>query len=130
MAGLHRQTWLSGLSIWVDIHISNASHKTVKKIEIHLEKVTLFYNNRGISAHGQDASRLRLPDRKETESVSVRTIKKGVDFWKGINPKSSEMRTIEVEIPKGQFSIKTGTRSIEGEHNTLRRHLHTPHRRC
>lgn len=42
-AGLHRQVWVSGTSIYVDVHIANTSRKTIKKIELQLERVILCY---------------------------------------------------------------------------------------
>lgn len=44
-AGLHRQVWVSGTSIYVDVHISNSSRKTVKKIELQLERDILCYKH-------------------------------------------------------------------------------------
>jgi len=82
----------------------------VKKIEIHLEKITLYYDHSSASTLAEDAIRLRLPDRREKEVVSKRVVKKGINGWKGVVPKSSEVRTIEVEIPRGHVTINTGTR--------------------
>lgn len=44
-AGLHRQVWVSGTSIYVDVHIINNSRKTVKKIELQLERDILCYKH-------------------------------------------------------------------------------------
>jgi hypothetical protein len=33
-ASLHRQVWVSGTSIFVDVAVSNKSKKTVKRIEL------------------------------------------------------------------------------------------------
>lgn len=44
-AGLHRQVWVSGTSIYVDVHIANNSRKTVKKIELQLERDILCYKH-------------------------------------------------------------------------------------
>lgn len=44
-AGLHRQVWVSGTSIYVDVHIANHSRKTIKKIELHLERDILCYKH-------------------------------------------------------------------------------------
>jgi len=108
-AGLHRQTWLSGISIWVDVHISNTTKKTVRKMEVQLEKVTLFYDHSGASAIAEDTVHLRLPDRKDMQIVSSWVLKKSSRGWKGVVPKSSEARTIEVDVPKGLVTVNTGT---------------------
>jgi hypothetical protein len=44
-AGLHRQVWVSGTSIYVDVHIANNSRKTIKKIELQLERDILCYKH-------------------------------------------------------------------------------------
>jgi hypothetical protein len=44
-AGLHRQVWVSGTSIYADVHIMNNSRKTIKKIELQLERDILFYKH-------------------------------------------------------------------------------------
>ena len=95
--------------IWVDVHISNTSQKTVKKLEVQLEKITLFYDHSGASPLAADAVRLRLPDRKDHETVSRWVLKKSKRGWKGVAPKSSEVRTIEVDVPRGLVTVHTGT---------------------
>jgi hypothetical protein len=44
-AGLHRQVWVSGTSIFVDIHIANNSKKTIKRVEMQLERDILCYKH-------------------------------------------------------------------------------------
>jgi hypothetical protein len=44
-AGLHRQVWVSGSSIFVDIHIANGSRKTIKKLDLSLERDILCYRH-------------------------------------------------------------------------------------
>ena len=44
-AGLHRQVWVSGTSIYVDVHIVNNSRKVIKKIELQLERDILCYKH-------------------------------------------------------------------------------------
>jgi hypothetical protein len=44
-AGLHRQVWVSGTSIYVDVHISNNSRKMIKKIDLQLERDILCYKH-------------------------------------------------------------------------------------
>lgn len=44
-AGLHRQVWVSGTSIYVDVQVVNHSRKTIKKIELQLERDILFYKH-------------------------------------------------------------------------------------
>ena len=44
-AGLHRQVWVSGTSLFVDVHIANTSHKYLKKLELSLERDILYYKH-------------------------------------------------------------------------------------
>lgn len=44
-AGLHRQVWVSGTSIYVDVHIANNTRKTIKRIELQLERDILCYKH-------------------------------------------------------------------------------------
>lgn len=44
-AGIHRQVWVSGTNIFVDVYIVNNSHKTVKKIVLQLERDILCYKH-------------------------------------------------------------------------------------
>ena len=44
-AGLHRQVWVSGTCIYVDVHIVNNSRKSIKKIELQLERDILCYKH-------------------------------------------------------------------------------------
>lgn len=44
-AGIHRQVWVSGTNIFSDVYIANNSHKTVKRIELQLERDILCYKH-------------------------------------------------------------------------------------
>jgi hypothetical protein len=44
-AGLHRQVWVSGTNIYVDVYIANNSRKTIKRIELQLERDILYYKH-------------------------------------------------------------------------------------
>jgi hypothetical protein len=46
-AGLHRQVWVSGTNIFVDVHIANKSKKVVKRLELQLERDVLCYKHVG-----------------------------------------------------------------------------------
>ena len=54
-AGLHRQVWVSGTSIFVDVHIANNSRRTIKKLELQLERDILCYKH-----VRQDTKRFKL----------------------------------------------------------------------
>ncbi|KAK6371292.1 hypothetical protein LTS17_009023 [Exophiala oligosperma] len=106
-AGLHRQTWVNGAKIFVDIHISNNSAKTVRKIEVQLEKTTLWYTHAPAGTFEKSAVHLRLPKRTDTETVSTTSVKMS-DSWQGVPSHSSDVRTVELEAPRGHVTISTG----------------------
>ena len=106
-AGLHRQTWVNGGLIFVDIHVANTTAKTVKKIEVQLEKSTLWYVHAPAGTAEKSASYLRLPKRTDAEIVSGTTLKRS-PTWQGVLPHSSDIRTIELEAPRGHVTISTG----------------------
>ncbi|KAF7504685.1 hypothetical protein GJ744_001966 [Endocarpon pusillum] len=106
-AGLHRQTWVNGAMIFVDVHVMNNSPKTLKKIEVQLEKSTLWYSHAAAGTIEKRATHLRLPKRSDSEVVCTSVFKKSKD-WKGIPSHSSEVRTCDLEIPRGHVTICTG----------------------
>ncbi|KAL2397046.1 hypothetical protein ABEF95_011896 [Exophiala dermatitidis] len=106
-AGLHRQTWVNGAMIFIDVHIVNNTSKSIKKIEVQLEKTTLWYTHAPAGTIEKSANHLRLPRRTDTEIVSGSTFKKGTS-WKGVPSHTSEVRTIELEAPRGHVTISTG----------------------
>lgn len=106
-AGLHRQTWVNGAMIFVDVHIMNNSSKTLKKIEVQLEKSTLWYSHAAACTTEKRATHLRLPKRSDSEIVCTSVFKKSKD-WKGIPSHTSEVRTCDLEIPRAHATIRTG----------------------
>ncbi len=106
-AGLHRQTWVNGAMIFVDVHVMNNSSKTLKKIEVQLEKSTLWYSHAAAGTTQKRATHLRLPKRSDSEIVCTSVFKKHKD-WKGIPSHTSEVRTCDLEIPRAHATIRTG----------------------
>ena len=106
-AGLHRQTWVNGAMIFVDVHIMNNSSKMLKKIEVQLEKTTLWYSHAAAGTTERRATHLRLPKKSDNEIVCTSIIKKSKD-WRGVPPKTSEVRTCDLEVPRGHVTISTG----------------------
>ena len=104
-AGLHRQTWISGYPIFVDMHVENKSCKDVKRIELQLEKTTLFHKYPAPSTNGGSADALRLPDHRQTEMVVRKDL---ADGFQGVQPLSQDFRTCQLELPTGLVSIETG----------------------
>ena len=112
-AGLHRQTWISGYPIFVDMHIDNKSNRDVKKIELQLEKTTLFHKYSPPSTDAGSADVLRLPDHRETEVVVRKDL---VDGFQGVHSMSQDLRTCQLELPTGLVSIETGVYIWQCQH--------------
>lgn len=106
-AGLHRQTWVNGSLIFVDVHIANNTARSVKKVEVQLEKTTLWYAHTAAGTVEKSANYLRLPKRTDTEIVSGKALKKSPG-WNGVPSHSSDVRTIELDAPRGHVTISTG----------------------
>ncbi|KZF22161.1 hypothetical protein L228DRAFT_261373 [Xylona heveae TC161] len=104
-AALHRQVWISGTSIFVDVHIVNRTHKWIKKLDIELQRNISFYKNTPASTLDKTVHHLRASDFTEKEIAARGTIKKG---WKGVAPLTNELRTCELEVPRGHSTVKSG----------------------
>ncbi|KAL8866718.1 MAG: hypothetical protein Q9174_006128, partial [Haloplaca sp. 1 TL-2023] len=68
-AGLHRQTWISGYPLFVDIRISNHGSKAMKKVELQLERYTFVYAHAAPSYDEALHDTLRLPSKCQREII-------------------------------------------------------------
>ena len=107
-AGLHRQIWISGYIVFVDIHIVNSSRKAVRSIELQLEKITTFHKLAAASTDEMSADLLRLPDRCEKDIIRKWAMKESRDGWRGVKAHSEDIQTCQLELPTGLVSIDTG----------------------
>ena len=87
------------------MHIDNRSNKDVKKIELQLEKTTLFHEYSPPSTNAGSVNVLRLPDHRETEVIMRKDL---VDGFQGVHSMSQDLRTCQLELPTGLVSIETG----------------------
>lgn len=92
--------------VFVDLHIDNKSDKTIKKIELQLEKTTTFHKHPAPSTSGGPAEALRLPDYIHKETLCRKEVSVG---FKGVRPNSQDYRTCQMDLPTGLVSIETGT---------------------
>ena len=105
---LHREVWASGMSLFVDLQISNRSQKFIKRINLSLERtVMLFYHtpaeiSKGVQRHS------RLPDRVVKRIATARITEKSKHGWHGIAPHAKDDRTWLLDIPPGLATIPTG----------------------
>lgn len=104
-AGLHRQTWISGYPVFIDIHIENRTSRDVKKVELQLEKTTIFHSFSAPSAGAKSADVLRVPNHLHKEVVSKTQISDG---FQRVRALSQDFRTCQMELPTGLVSIDTG----------------------
>lgn len=98
-AGIHRQTWIAGYPIFVDLQLDNQSGKTIQKVELQLEKVTT-YNALPAPTTNQGAvlGSLRIPDGVQRELVLRKDVSEGL---KAILPLYQDFRTCQMELPWG-----------------------------
>lgn len=124
-AGLHRQVWVSGSSIFVDIHIANGSRKTIKKLDLSLERDILCYRHvrcplrldlshvltrtkAAAATLEQSASQARIFESNQRSILSKHSLKQGANGWTGVEAYGSITRTCDLEIPRGHATVKCG----------------------
>ncbi|KAK5108717.1 hypothetical protein LTR62_007864 [Meristemomyces frigidus] len=103
-AGLHRQTWLSGSTIFVDIHVANKSRKVIRKLHLSLERAVLCYKHTAAALENDS----RLFESNHRSIVAESVLKSGTSEWSGVQPYSSETRTCSLAIPRDHASIRCG----------------------
>ncbi|KAF2125755.1 hypothetical protein P153DRAFT_299551 [Dothidotthia symphoricarpi CBS 119687] len=107
-AGLHRQVWVSGTSIYVDVHIANNSRKMIKKIELQLERDILCYKHAAASTMEKSAGQARIFDSNERSILSKSLVKQGSAGWHGVPAHQTHTRTCDLEVPRSHATVKCG----------------------
>ncbi|KAI9702223.1 MAG: hypothetical protein M1820_006306 [Bogoriella megaspora] len=107
-AGLHRQVWVSGTSVFVDITIDNDSRKPVKKLELQLERDILRYKHAAASTFEKSAGQARIFDSNEQLIVIKKVFKHGVAGWNDFAAFSVHTRTCDLDLPKGHATVRCG----------------------
>jgi hypothetical protein len=107
-AGLHRQVWVSGSSIFVDVHIVNKCRRPVKKLELALERDILFYKHAAAATLEKSAGQARIFESNEQTLLAKSLLKPGTAGWHGIEPYMSDTRTCELELPRGHGTVRCG----------------------
>ncbi|KAI4233085.1 MAG: hypothetical protein LQ349_004610, partial [Xanthoria aureola] len=102
-AGVHRQTWISGYPLFVDVRIGNGGSKVVKKVELQLERLTFVYAYAAPSEDHGLGDTLRFPDRCEKEVI----LKVSSQTWQ-VQPESCDKRTCSLPVPPGLVSVDAG----------------------
>ena len=89
-AGIHRQTWIGGYLLFVDLNIDNKSTKAVKRIELQLERATISYTHSAPSLGNDFADTLRLPDQMHKEVLIKKSVLQNSEHIRG---RSEDFRT-------------------------------------
>ncbi|KAK4985254.1 hypothetical protein LTR66_008233 [Elasticomyces elasticus] len=107
-AGLHRQVWVSGTSLFVDVHIANDSRKTIKRLDLTLERDVLIYKHAAAATLEKSASQARIFSTVERTFLTKSTLKHGTHGWNGVAAYSSETRMCDLDLPRGHATVKCG----------------------
>ena len=107
-AGLHRQVWVSGGSVFVDIHIANKTRRLVKRLDLTLERDVLSYRHAPAATREKSASQARIFESNDQTVVARVSHRQAGNGWGGIDPHTSETRTCDLEVPRGHATVKCG----------------------
>lgn len=108
-AGLHRQVWVSGQNIFVDVHIANHTRKTIKRVELQLERDILCYKHAAAATMEKSVSQARIFDSNERTILNKVVFKQhSGSNWNGVPAHSTDVRTYDLELPRGHATVKCG----------------------
>ncbi|KAI9803635.1 MAG: hypothetical protein M1833_000547 [Piccolia ochrophora] len=128
-AGVHRQTWISGTTAFVDVYVRNYTGKTIRKIVIQVERTIILYEHvttpkasehslmlMGSCGHKSPATtleasavHLRLSKNNNIKVISKNVIKtSSKSGWNGVASHSSGQLTGEIDIPRGHITVRPG----------------------
>lgn len=107
-AGLYRQVWVSGSSIFVDLHISNKTHKSVKRVDLSLERAVLCYKHAAAATSEKSSGQARVSESSDRLVLAKATKRQDCEGWSGTEAYTSDARTCELEVPRGHATVKCG----------------------
>jgi hypothetical protein len=107
-AGLHRQVWVSGSTVFVDVHIINKSRKPVKRLDLNLERNVLCYKYAAAGMREKVAGQARVFESNTQTMVAESSLRTGVNAWNGVEPHTSHTRTCDLELPRGHATVRCG----------------------
>ncbi|KAK3670222.1 hypothetical protein LTR78_009877 [Recurvomyces mirabilis] len=107
-AGLHRQIWVSGSTIFVDVHVANKSGKAVRKLQLSLERDVLCYKHAAADTKALSVSQARVFESNHQSTIATNSLKAGANEWNGVPPHSSEIRTYDLAIARDHATIRCG----------------------
>ena len=104
-AGLHRHVWVSGSSVFLDVHIANRSRKPIRTLDLILERNILSYKHAAAATKERPAGQARIFESNHQSPIAKTTLKPGSHGWNGVEPHSSSTRTCELELPRGHATV-------------------------
>ncbi|TKA81340.1 hypothetical protein B0A55_02765 [Friedmanniomyces simplex] len=107
-AGLHRQVWVSGSTLFVDVHVLNKTHKHVKRLDLNLERDVLCYKHAAAATRERSGNQARVFESNHQSVIATDSLRTGSNGWNGIEPHASETRTCVLELPRGHATVKCG----------------------
>ena len=107
-AGLYRQVWVSGSSIFVDLHISNKTHRPVKRVDLSLERAVLCYKHAPAATLEKTSSQARISESSDRLILAKTSQRHDCDGWSGTEAYTSDARTCELQVPRGHATVKCG----------------------
>ena len=107
-AGLYRQVWVSGSSIFVDLHISNKTHKPVKRVDLSLERAVLCYKHAPAATLEKTSSEARISESSDRLILARTSQRHDCDGWSGTEAYTSDARTCELQLPRGHATVRCG----------------------
>lgn len=102
-AGVHRQTWISGYPLFVDVRIQNRGSKAMRRVELQLERSIFVYAYAAPSLDRGLGDTLRLPDICEKDII-YKAICPGWQVAGGLH----DQKTCGLFVPSGLVSVDAG----------------------
>lgn len=102
VGALSHQTWVSGEVLFFDVEIYNSTEKSIKKVELALERTTTLHAD----GHSESVAK-ELPAESNSEILAKWVWKKGEDGWCGIAPHTQAAKIWNPIVPAGQATMNT-----------------------
>lgn len=107
-AGLYRQVWVSGSSIFVDVYVSNKTHKPVKRVELALERAVLCYKHAAAATVEKATGQARISESSDRIVLAKSVQRHDREGYNGTEAYTSDARTCELQVPRGHATVKCG----------------------
>lgn len=99
---------MGGCSVFVDVHVANKTRRAVKRLELTLERDVLGYRHAVATPLDRHATHARVFESRQQTIIKKASMRQGVDGWAGVEAHASDTRTYELEVPRGQATVRCG----------------------